>query len=574
MKCPTSFLVFSLLCTLLASCNNPANQPSADLVLTNAKVYTVNDKQPWAEAIAIDKGKIVYVGSSSGSKAYIGNNTKVADLNQKMVLPGFHDAHIHPVSAGVKALQCDLSNISGVDKLLAKIKSYAEQNPNKPWILGGGWDVLNFPPNGLPDKKLLDSIIPNRPVALVSSDGHSVWANSKALALAGINEASQDPSGGRIDRYPNSNTPSGSLQEPPAMNLVLNITPKLSPQDLTDGLVYARNLLHSYGITGVQDAWVEVTPGTSYYSLNTYNELDASGELNLHVSASLYWHPNQTIDEQLAQFNQIRKQQPSNNIRTSTIKIMQDGVLEVHTAALLEPYSDRTDGHRGDLFNQPEMLNKAVSALDKAGYQIHFHAIGDHAIRTSLDAIEYSQATTPNNPNRHHISHLQQFNPADMPRLSALDVTANFQPLWAVEDNYMTQLTYPKLGKERSKWQYPLGSLLRSGTRIAFGSDWFVSSANPLDGIEVAVTRKDAFGADTKPLGHNEELNLEQAIKSYTLNSAYINHLDDKTGSIEPGKLADLIVLDKNLFEIPASDINETKVTATLFAGKTVHGSL
>ena len=324
----------------------------------------------------------------------------------------------------------------------------------------------------------------------------------------------------------------------------------------------------------MQDAWVEVEPGTNYFSLDTYNKLDAKGELNLHVSTSLYWHPSKGLEQQLQTFNKIREQQPQNHVRTSTVKIMQDGVIEVHTAALLEPYSDRKDGHRGELFNSPDQLNQTVNRLDKAGFQIHFHAIGDNAIRTSLDALEQARKTNSKPDNRHHISHLQQFNPADMPRLQALDVTANFQPLWAVEDDYMTQLTYPKLGPERSQWQYPLGSLHRAGTRIAFGSDWFVSSANPLEGIEVAVTRLEPNGGSTAPLGKNEELGLAQAIRSYTLNSAYLNHVDDITGSIEVGKLADLIVLDKNLFAIPAAEINQTKVTATLFGGKVVYGEL
>ena len=237
-------LALLLLPLAISACSKATlnDNSKADLVLTNAKVYTVDPTLSWATTVAIDEGKIIYVGDRTGSQSFIGEDTRVADLKGQMVLPGFHDAHIHPVSAGVKALQCDLTDISGVDQLIAKIKSYAEQNPGTSWILGGGWDVLNFPPNGLPDKQLLDEIAPDRPVALVSSDGHSLWVNSKALAMAGINDQSIDPVGGRIDRYPGSMQPSGSLQEPPAMNLVLNITPELRPQDLTDGLIYARNL--------------------------------------------------------------------------------------------------------------------------------------------------------------------------------------------------------------------------------------------------------------------------------------------------------------------------------------------
>ncbi|MCP3673632.1 MAG: amidohydrolase family protein, partial [Gammaproteobacteria bacterium] len=556
------------------SSTNDIPNTSADLIITNAKIYTVNPNQEWASAVAISDGKIIYVGDEAGSQAFLGDNTKTSDLRGQMVLPSFHDVHVHPVHSGVTYQQCSLFDIKGADQLIAKVKQCAENNPDKPWIIGGGWTVDNFAPSGLPDKKLLDAVVSDRPVSLKSSDGHSLWVNSKALELAGIDNNTPDPEGGRIDRYPSSKEPSGSFQENAAMMLVMAKEPQLTPADLVNGLEYARDLFHSMGITGLQDALLKLEPGDPYYGLDAYNTLEQKGELNLHVVNAMYWQNELPLDFQLKRFIETRNKQPKGNIYNTSIKIWQDGVIETHTAALIEPYSDRDDNYKGDLLNTPESLNKAVAALDAEGFQIHFHAIGDQAIRTAFDSLEHARDVNGVRDSRHHMSHIEQFNPADIPRFKELDVVANFQPFWAIEDAYITELTWPKLGKERSKWLYPMGSVQRSGAKIAFGSDWYVSSVNPLDGIEVAVTRLEPSGATKNPLGENEEMSLAQAIQSYTINAAYVNHLDDKVGSVEVGKLADLIVLDKNLFNIPAKEINETKVTATLFGGKLVYGEL
>ena len=235
---------------------------------------------------------------------------------------------------------------------------------------------------------------------------------------------------------------------------------------------------------------------------------------------------------------------------------------------------NRGDQFVGELLNEPAVLNEAVTALDAAGFQIHFHAIGDRAIRSAFDSIQAAREANGKHDNRHHISHIQLFSPEDIPRFAELDVVANFQPLWAIEDGYITDLTIPRIGEERGKFLYPIGSVQRTGARVAFGSDWYVTSANPLDGIEAAVTRLDPDGKTDEPLGENEEINLAQAIENYTLNSAYVNFLDVDTGSIEIGKLADIIVLDRNLFNVPASEINQVRVIATLFRGELVFGNL
>ena len=544
----------------------------AELLMLNGKVYTVNHEQSWAEAIAITDGRIIWVGNSEEANQWQGEGTRTIDLGGKMVLPGFQDIHIHPVHSGVSYQQCALFDVEGVELLQQRIKQCAESEPGE-WIRGGGWLVTNFAPSGLPDKKLLDEIVPDRPIALKSSDGHSMWVNSLALELAGINADTQDPAGGRIDRYPNSTEPSGSLQETSAMNLVHIVEPELTQKELEAGLAYSRDHLHSLGITAVQDALLKLTPGDAYFGLPAYLALEERGELNLHVINAMYWQNDISLEEQLPAFLKARDESTP-YIHNTAIKIWQDGVIETETAALLEPYLNRGDQFVGELLNEPAVLNEAVAALDAAGFQIHFHAIGDRAIRSAFDSIQAAREANGKHDNRHHISHIQLFSPEDIPRFAELDVVANFQPLWAIEDGYITDLTIPRIGEERGKFLYPIGSVQRTGARVAFGSDWYVTSANPLDGIEAAVTRLDPDGKTDEPLGENEEINLAQAIENYTLNSAYVNFLDVDTGSIEIGKLADIIVLDRNLFDVPASEINQVRVIATLFRGELVFGNL
>ena len=564
-------LILSILIAIpIAYTKNPSN-----LILINAKIYTVNDQQPWAEAVVIKEGNIIFVGNDHDALQYEDSNSQINDLQGKMLLPGFHDIHVHPVHGGVTYLQCNLSEIRGLENLLIKIQSCADNNPNSEWLLGGGWAVDNFAADALPDKKLLDQIMPNKPVSLKSSDGHSLWVNSKALEISNISAQTKDPVNGKIERYNQSNEPSGLLHEDSAMMLVMQHQPELSEKELIEGLRFARNLFHSYGITGVQDAILKLEPGDPYYGLNAYKYLESNNELNLHVVTAMFWKNGQPLEPQLRNFIHVKNQhKESELIHISAIKIWQDGVIETYTAAMIEPYSDREDNVRGELQNAPKDLNYAVAALDAEGFQIHFHAIGDRAINVAFNSLENARNINGIRDSRHHISHIQVFQEEDINRFVELDVVANFQPLWAIRDEYITEHTYSKIGTQRSQWLYPIGSVHRTGAKIGFGSDWYVTSVNPLDGIEAAVTRLEPNGLTNIPLGKNEEIDLATAIKAYTINGAFVNFLEHKVGSIEPGKQADLIVLDNNLFDIPSSQINETKVLATFFNGLLVHGKL
>jgi len=285
----------------------------------------------------------------------------------------------------------------------------------------------------------------------------------------------------------------------------------------------------------------------------------------------MWWEASRGIEEQIADLVAARREHSRGHVSATAVKIMEDGVLEMGTAALLEPYAD---GSRGILNIEPGVLDEIVTRLDALGFQVHFHAIGDRAIRVSLDAIEAARRANGPRDARHHLSHIQLFDPADLPRLAALGAVANFQPGWAILDPIITELTVPRIGEERSSRLYPHESVRRSGARVAFGSDWSVSSPDPLLGIETAVTRLDPHGATREPLGRGEEMSLADAIASYTLHSAFVNFLDDESGSIEVGKVADLLVLDRNLFDIPPAEISEARVLATLFGGRVVHGSL
>ena len=572
---PPSLARFMVLVTLLVlfGCSETegvAAETTASIVFHTGKIYTVNERQPWATAIAIKRGRIVYVGDDEGALELVGPGTRVVDLAGKMLLPGFQDAHVHPIEAGMAYLGCSLHGSTSIAEYLKVLENCDRSFPESTFVDGGGWTMDLFP-NGLPDKKLIDSVIPARPVILKSATGHQLWVNSAALEMAGIDSESIDPPRGRIDRYPGSSVPSGSLQENSAMNLVLGARPPYSEEQMVAALQFGQFYLNQYGVTSVQDALLKLDGNEAYVGGPTYMTLEESGNLTLKVSGAIVWNTDLGM-EQISRIIEARERFNTRRLKAKSVKIWLDGVLEVHTAALLEPYSDKEDGTTGELLIPPKILREVITKLDALDFQIHFHAIGDAAIRASLDAIEVARSINGEKDNRHHISHIQLFNPADIPRFAELGVAANFQPYWAWADKFITELTIPKLGEERSQWLYPIKSLLDSGALVVFGSDWFVSSGNPLLGIETAITRRDPLTNESAPFLDHQRIGLSAALKAYTLNSAYINFIEHETGSIEVGKQADLTVLDKNLFDLKSSEISEASVLLTLIDGERVYG--
>jgi hypothetical protein len=409
-------------------------------------------------------------------------------------------------------------------------------------------------------------------VSISSADGHTLWVNSKALEMAGITRDTPDPPGGRIDRDLQTGEAIGALQEESAMELVERVEPPRTAEQVEAGLRKALQTLNALGITSFQDALVYLTGNNAYSELNAYRALDERGELSARVVASLYWDPTKG-EEQIQRLQEARADYTGGRLRATTVKIFQDGVIENHTAALLEPYIGGASG-RGMHMVEPEALKSIVTRLDREDFQVHFHAIGDGAIRACLDAVETARLANGTSDGRHHISHIQLFDPDDIPRFRELDVVANFQPAWAYADAAITELTIPFIGPERARWNYPIGSVLRSGAVVAFGSDWSVSTPNPLEEIQVAVTRKGTEGGEWEVFIPEERIDLHDALAAFTINAAYVNHQEDRTGSIEVGKLADLVVLDRNLFEVEPSEISQAQVVLTLLGGKPVHGDL
>lgn len=534
---------------------------AADLVFRNGAVYTIDASRSWAEAVAIKAGRIVYVGTDLGARAWTGPQTQVIDLQGKMLLPSFHDSHVHPVSSGIELGECLLGELTTADQILEAVRRYAEQNPQKPWIRGTGWQLPLFA-DANPHKSLLDKIVPDRPVCLTAADGHSVWVNSRALEVAKITKATPDPKTGRIERDPETGEPTGTLREA-AVDLVARYLPDYTAEDYLTGLRRALEMANRFGITSLQDADVNER------LLKTYAELDRRGQLTARVVAALYVEPSQG-ESQIPRLKALRRKYESRRLRATATKIFADGVIEAHTAALLEPYLG-TNNDRGKAKLEPEVFKPLVAALDREGFQVHIHAIGDRAIRDALDAFEFARAKNGNRDSRHHIAHLELFNPQDIPRFRRLGVIANFQPLWAFADPYIVKLTIPALGPERSRWLYPIRSLLETGAVMACGSDWSVSSMNPLEAIQVAITRRAPKAGQGPAWIPEETVDLAQMLAGYTINGAYVNFEETETGSIEKGKAADLIVLDRNLFEIPAHEIHTAKVLLTLLEGKAVY---
>lgn len=533
----------------------------ADVLLRNGAIYTVDAARSWAEAAAIAHGRIIYVGANAGAEEFITPQTRVIDLNGKMVLPGFHDSHVHPVSGGIELGQCNLNGLQTQQEIFDAVREYAQKNPALPWIVGGGWDLPIFP-NANPTKQQLDQLVSDRPAFLSAADGHSAWVNSKALELAGITAATADPPEGRIERDPLSKEPTGTLRER-ATDLVSKHIPPLTSADYLAGAKRGLAMANRFGITSLQEA--SATPEI----LAAYDSLDRSGELTARVVAAMYVDPAKD-EAQIEELKQRRSRYRRKNLRADAVKIFADGVIESRTAAMLAPYLDRPD-YRGIPNLEADKFKRLVTALDREKFQVHIHAIGDRAIRMALDAHEAAQLANGRRDARHHLAHIQLIDPQDIPRFERLGIIANFQSLWAYADTYITELTEPALGPERSRWLYPIGSVMRSGAMIAGGSDWSVSSMNPLDAIQVAVTRRgvdDSTGSAWIP---QEIVDLPTMIAAYTINGAYVNHQENETGSIEVGKAADLIVLDRNLFEIPVHEIHNAKVLLALLEGREVH---
>ena len=542
-----------------------ASSSVARQVFLNGSIHTFNKQLEIIEAISIKDGVIEQIGSNEEIKKIIDKHTAVINLEGKMMMPSFHDAHSHPIWSGIDQYKCVVLELYDIEGMQSEIKECLNSELTKTtgWLVGTGLNIALFPA-GNPNKSFLDEISTDIPIYVDASDGHSGLANSKALELAGITANTSNPEQGIIERDPNTGEPSGTLREPAAMNLVRDITPKDTDALYDKGLNFAQDLAHSFGITS------SIAASVGKRHMATYKRAAVNNQLNLRVITclsfgGLFIRTPGSFDDLLKD----RAQYSDPRINVDCVKIFIDGVLEGQTGAVLEPYLD--SGNYGQLYFDQDTLNHAVARFDADNIQIHTHAIGDRAVRSILDAFEFAIDVNGRTDNRHHISHLQMIDPADIPRFKELGVAANFQATWALPDEWITDINTPELGVKRVNKMYPIGSVFRAGGLIVGGSDWAVSTMNPLVAIETAIRREDPDDRIQGVLNKNERMTLTEMLKAYTINAAYLMHQEHLTGSIEVGKAADLIILERNLYDIPIEEISEVRVLETIIEGKTVH---
>jgi predicted amidohydrolase YtcJ len=517
------------------------------MLFANGPIITMTETD--ADWVEVSDGVIGAVGKGSPPSG------KVFDLAGRTLLPGMGDAHVHPALGGWGMIRCDLSGSNDVDHYLATISAYAAAHPDDEWVLGRGWAMDSFP-GGRAPAALLDRLVPDRPVWMEGREGHSAWVNTRALELAGVDAGTPDPVDGRIERHPDGR-PMGTLQEG-AVALVERIMPPTTVDDHARAILAAQAYLHSFGITFWQDAWVEPDVHAAYL------QIDRAGQLQADVVAALWWDRSrglEQIDEIVA-----RASDHSPHVRPSAVKLMVDGVCENGTASMLRPYETGEDGIQ---FLAREILLEAVPELIARGFQPHFHAIGDRAIRDALDSVAEARRRYPDAAEtRPHIAHIQVIDPADVPRFAELKVVANAQALWACHDDCMLDLTIPRLGLERSAHQYPFRALIDAGATLACGSDWSVSTPDPFAQMAVATTRR--ASPDQVPFHPDQAISRIEALAGFTLGAAFVNHDEANAGSISPGKRADLVVVDDH--PLDADDLADVRVEATFVEGNQVYG--
>lgn len=550
--------------------------PLADTVFTGGTVFTSAWERSRPRDVAVRAGTIVAVAEPGALADMTGPVTEIVDLSGRMLLPGFQDSHVHPVQAGVELLQCDLSGAVDGEDCLRIIAAYADAHPDEPWILGAGWS-MEFFPGGTPTREALDRVVADRPVALSNRDHHGTWVNTRALELAGITDRTPDPADGRIERDA-AGAASGTLHEG-AVELLARVKPAIDDNLAYRGLLRAQQELLALGITSWQDAMVGTGLGMPD-AFDVYLRAAADGALRARVTGALWWERDRGLEQLphlVARREQVARSADPARLRMDVVKIMVDGVAENFTAAISSQYLDAEgapSGNRGLSFIDPAALREYVTALDAAGFAVHFHALGDRAVTEALDALEAARtanrAAGPDSAaSRHQLAHLQLVASADVSRFAALDTVANLQPLWACHEPQLDELTLPFLEPALAARHYPFGELHRAGARFAAGSDWPVSSADPLAGIRVAVTRVEAGSAEPPLGGPEQALPLAVAFAAYTSGGAAVNGRDG-TGAVEPGFRADLVVLDRDPFDGPPEALDDTHVLSTWIDGERV----
>lgn len=569
-----AFALLSIAVSFAAATNDarssrttPAPIPS-DVIVLHGKVYTENPKHPWADAVAISGEKIAAVGSLDEIESYRGPRTKIIDAGGRVVLPGFTDCHIHFLEGSLSLNEPDLNSAHTLSDLKQRLQQYAEAHSGSGWVFGQGWTYDAFGAAGLPDKAPLDEVFPARPVYLESFDGHTAWVNSKALAAAKITANTSDPPRGNIVRDPRTGEPTGALTED-ARHLVKSLVPMPTPDEKVAALKQGFALANQYGLVRVHAAGEPPDTFGDFYDLDLFDRLRREGQLTLRLYVSKHIAPPELTRADISALEEARRRYHDEWISVGAAKFFLDGVIESRTAAMLAPYAD-SPGLRGATIWDPPKYNDAVLQLHRYGFQILTHAIGDRAVRLALDAYEQAQHATGRTDARNRIEHIETLSPEDVPRFAQLGVVASMQPLHAYPDED-TGVWIRHVGPERQNLAFAWHTLAAAGARLAFGSDWEVVTLNPWPGVQCAVTRQTDDG---KPVGGwipEQRITVSQAIAGYTIGAAYAAFRERIEGSLEPGKLADLIIVSQNPFEIDPHQLGQTKVILTMVGGRVVY---
>ncbi|MFE4706422.1 amidohydrolase [Peribacillus simplex] len=532
------------------------NQQLADVIISSNAVFTGLSGQPEPASIAIKDNKIIAIGSEEEVKSYSGENTEIYQFNEQLIIPGFHDFHLHMMDGAVSMNSANLFSARSEEEALEMIRKFAESRSEDPWIIGSSWDAGYWDTQQLPNRHSLDRILPDRPVLMFHAEGHYAWVNSKALEIANITRHTENPSYGIIGKD-ETGEPNGLLYEKAMEAVILHaydFTKEQKRELFTKFLAHAASL----GVTSVHDLFaIEALEMLNDYDV--FKEFEDNGELTSRI------HLWPALNGNLERVKQLRDTYQSDKLRVSGLKQFIDGVITARTAYLLEPYADQPKT-RGESSFPPETIKKWVVDADKEGFSIRFHAIGDGAVRLALDAYEEAQKTNGKRDSRHSVEHIEVIHPDDVHRFKELGVTASMQPdhFAMSERGVYTE----RIGTEREKHVFSINTLQEAGAKLAFGTDFPIDILNPLLQIYRAVTRIDSSG---KTVWHPHEcITLAEALKAYTAGSAYGTFREDELGTLEVGKLADIIVLERNLFEVPVEEIPNTKVHLTIVDGKVI----
>lgn len=550
--------------------------PSADTLLLNGRVYTVNPEQPWAEAIAVKDGRILFVGSAAEAAAYRGTQTELIDLEGKMAMPGLNDLHVHPVYGfTVQLFECVFPGTATPEVVRQTVAQCVEDYPDAEWIIGGQWETDFFIKHDIPSpRKWLDEISGDKAVILRDTSFHNRWANSKALELAGLTRDSPEIPGGEMVRDKETGEPNGLLYET-AAGPVLRIIPDWTEQQYLQAARESVRVANRFGLTGIKEAWA--TP----QGLQAYKALDDSGEISVHLVTSISVLPMLDEDKNLDAgiLEQMRTAYRGRHVNTDAVKLSMDGVPSAsRTAAMLADYMPAYEGaptHNGKQHYTQEQLSRLIVQLDKLGLTAKVHTAGDRSVRVTLNAIEAARQANGNSGLRHELAHAGYIDEADIPRFAELDAVAEISPyIWF--PSVKVDSIIRAVGEERGQRYWPVRDLLQAGAQVVAGSDWpagALSSMNPWVGLEAMISRANPWGIRQDRLWEEQAITLEQALDIYTRSGAKGLFLEQDSGSIEAGKLADIIVLEHNLFEIPVEMISDTQVSLTLFEGRIVYSS-